>query len=105
MDPIFLHLHDELRTRHREVTMSDQPSRYTRRDFVQTSTLAAASIIIPRPAEAAARRSQGAETLRVGVMLGQRQGQLRPTPEEIRSHHGPYLRNDHTQRGTRGRGR
>jgi predicted dehydrogenase len=48
--------------------MSDQPSRFTRRDFVQTSTLAAASVIIPRPAEAAARRTQGAETLRVGVI-------------------------------------
>jgi predicted dehydrogenase len=48
--------------------MSDKPSGFTRRDFVQTSTLAAASVIIPRPAEAAARRRRSAETIRVGVI-------------------------------------
>lgn len=48
--------------------MKDQPNGFTRRDFVQTSTLAAASIIIPRPAEAAARRYRTAETIKVGVI-------------------------------------
>jgi predicted dehydrogenase len=48
--------------------MSDNSSSFTRRDFVQTSTRAAASVIIPRPAEAAARRYRSAETIRVGAI-------------------------------------